>query len=106
MELEKIGSLAFVVGLVIAVIFGLRGPAAGLTMVTLAVLGLIVGLLNVTHKESQIYLVAAIAFMISASSLTSITSAVGGVTENIKTFVAPGAAIVALRALYDLARGR
>lgn len=106
MELEKIGSLAFIIGLVISIIFGLRGPAAGLTMIILAVLGLIVGLLNVTHKESHIYLVAAIAFMISASSLTSITSSVGGITENIKTFVAPGAAIVALRALYDLAKGK
>ena len=106
MDLQKIGSLAFIVGLVIAVAFGLFMEAGGTTIWILAFLGLVVGLLNVTHGEAHGYLVASIAFMLSANSLTMLLPMIGNALKNVVTFVAPGAAIVAIRALYDIAKSK
>ena len=105
--MQVFGSWAFVVGLIIAVVFGFFdfGIGAWISWI-LAVLGVIVGLLNVTQHEARLYLVAAIAFMISASSLTIIFSAIEDALRNIIIFVAPSAAVVALRALYDLAKAQ
>ena len=106
MEFGKLGSWAFIIGLVVAAAFGLFGSAGSTTVWVLAVLGLIVGLLNVTHSEAHMYLIASIAFLLSANSLTMIMSSMSDVLKNIVTFVAPGAAIVALRALYDIAKAK
>ena len=72
----------------------------------LAVLGLIVGLVNVTHNESQLFLVAAIAFLVSASSLIVILDSLAPFLRNVAVFVGPGAAVVALRVWYDLAKDK
>jgi len=101
--MQKAGSWAFVIGLIVAVIMGFAGTGTT-TLWVLAVLGLIVGLINVTHKESQLYLIATIAFLVSASSLTLIMASLKPFLENVMVFVAPGAAIVALRALYNIAK--
>ena len=103
---ESLGSWAFIVGLVIALIAGFVTSGNATVTWVLAVLGLIVGLINVTHSETQLYLVAAIAFLVSASSLTLILSSLENILTNVIVFVAPSAAIVAVRALYDIARSR
>jgi hypothetical protein len=104
--MQKVGSWAFIIGLIIAIGMGFSGEAGTTTLWILAVLGVIVGFINVTHNEAQLYLVASIAFLVSASSLTLILSAIEGILTNIVVFVGPGTAIVALRALYDIARAR
>lgn len=101
--MKKVGSWSFIIGLIIAIIMGFVGTG-NMTLWVLAVLGLIVGLINVSHGESHLYLVASIAFLVSASSLTVILSALRPFLENIAVFVGPGAAVVAIRALYDMAR--
>ncbi len=100
--MQKVGSWAFVLGLIIAVVMGFIG-AGETTIWVLAVLGLIVGLLNVTGKEAHLFLVAAIAFLVSAQGLNTVWSALAPYVSNVVVFVAPAAAIVALRALYDVA---
>ena len=76
-------------------------------------MGLVVGFLNVTEKETVPFLVAAAALMLTATSvatLQSIDLGVGlgnylaGIVSQIGVFVAPGAVIVALKAIYSLAR--
>jgi hypothetical protein len=104
--MQKTGSWAFIIGLIIAIGMGFIGEAGSTTLWILAVLGLVVGVINVTHTETQLYLVAAIAFLVSASSLTLILSDLEGILTNIIVFVGPSTAIVALRALYDVARAR
>lgn len=105
-NMKAIGSWAFIIGLIIAIGMGLFTTAGTMTMWILAVLGLIVGLINVTHEEASLYLTASIAFLVSASSLTIIVEALRSILTNIIVFVGPGAAIVALRALYDIAKAR
>lgn len=106
MALEKIGSWAFIIGLVVAVVVGFISPAGSTTIWILALLGLIVGLLNVTGEETHHFLLAAVAFVVSASSLALVAplDIVRNVLENIVVFVGPGAAVVAIKALFEIAR--
>ena len=71
MNLEKIGKWAFIIGLVIAVLAGLFYQPAWAIWV-LAILGVIVGLLNVTGEDTRGFLLAAIALTLSATALNTL----------------------------------
>ncbi|HLD10550.1 MAG TPA: hypothetical protein VJB89_00585 [Candidatus Nanoarchaeia archaeon] len=110
---NKIGIWSFIGGLVIAVIISLIGAAnaPAWAFLLVALLGIIVGLLNITDEESRGYLIASIAFLMSFQTLASVISALAfnwlGIStffELMSVFVAPGAAIVAVKALFAIAR--
>lgn len=111
--MQKIGGWAFIIGIVIAVLAGLVLPTNQWVILVLAILGLIVGFLNVTAKESTPFLVAAIALVLSTNIFDAIvvkalgagtvTTAVSTILENVGIFVAPAAVLVALRAIFALA---
>lgn len=112
-DAAKVGAWSFVVGLAIAVILGLLPTALSPvnTILLLGIIGIIVGLLNVTDRGLMLYLVANIAFLAAASSLLAVILAVpavgtylAGIVSNIAMFVAPGAAVVSLKALYDVSK--
>ena len=108
--MKRFGPPAYVVGLLIAVLAGSMPGALGTpsTMaLLLGVLGIIVGLLNIADKEVKLFLVAAIALMVSASGLSLVlvnVQAVGtvltAILDNVVVFTAPAAAVVSLKALY------
>jgi ATP synthase protein I len=110
MDMEKIGGYAFLAGILIAVLAAfIQMPEVPLL---LAILGLIVGLLNITDKEVQKFLLAAIALAMSSASLSplALTPALGPyitilltVFSNIAVFVAPAAFVVALKTVYTIA---
>ena len=110
---SKIGEWAFIIGVILAVLFGLVPlQYEGWATLVLVVLGLVVGFLNISEKESTPFLVAAAALMITSASGqtlskippealgTFLQSAVG----KIAVFVAPGAIVVALKAIQSLAK--
>jgi hypothetical protein len=103
MKLETVGRWAFIIGLVLAGVAGLFFQAGWVVWV-LAILGVIVGLLNVTQEETQGFLLAAIAFALSATALNTVPY-VGGVVANIlgyvAAFVAGAMIVVALKALFE-----
>ncbi|MEM4347148.1 MAG: hypothetical protein QW802_00990 [Candidatus Altiarchaeota archaeon] len=101
----KIGAWSFVVGLVISILAGL-GISAEWVPFVLVVLGVLVGILNIADKEVVPFLVGAIALMFSTYSLgyLPLGSIITAILKNINTFVAPAAAVVALRTIYDLAK--
>ena len=110
---NKLGFWAFIIGLVLAVIISIMSAASTpmWAVLTLAVLGLIVGLLNVTDKEVQMFLIAAIAFLMSFQALSNVFTtltlgwnAIGTFFNLISAFMAPAAAIVAVIALFKLAK--
>ena len=115
---SKLGQWAFIIGVVLAMAIGLfsanmEASTRGTLSLLLVLLGLVVGFLNVTEKETVPFLVAAAALMLTATSvatLQSIDLGVGlgnylaGIVSQIGVFVAPGAVIVALKAIYSLAR--
>ena len=108
----KYGSWAFIIGLVISILAGfVTTGLEGMYALILGILGLIVGLINVTDKETQLFLVAAIALIASASSLSSVVAFSATAQQVLQTilgyivvFVAPAAAVVALKAVYDISK--
>jgi len=106
----NVGKWAFIIGVIIAVISGFwTVPAVTLVMV---ILGLLVGFLNVTGEETQIYLVASVALMLIGATLlnqtvlSTLTSVLGdwlqSVLTNFVAFVTASALVVALRAIIVL----
>ena len=104
---SRLGHWAFIVGILIAVIAGLV-PAwnTPTVMWILVILGLIVGLLNITAKETVEFLVAAIALMIvgSAGAIPALGMMILAILANIVAIVAPAALVVSLKAIYALAQ--
>jgi hypothetical protein len=104
---DKIGAWSFIAGLGIAILVGLiPGLSASWVPWVLAVIGVLIGILNIGDKEVTPFLVASIAFMLSASSLGGILlgDIILRILSNIAVIVAPAAAIVSLRVIYDLAK--
>lgn len=98
----NVGKYAFIGGVAIAVIMAFVSVPNG--FVILAVLGLIVGFMNITDDESQGFLIAAIALMLTATSIGSlpeIGATLSSVGAGLAAFVAPAALVVALKSLMD-----
>ena len=102
----KFGRWGFIIGLVIAVLAGLFFQPTWAIWV-LAILGVIVGLLNVTAEETRGFLLAAIAFTLSATALNTIPlmgTAFSLVLPFVVAFVAGATIVVAFKELFQTAR--
>ncbi len=105
--LERAGSWAFIIGVLIAIVVGFGFGSLNDTVTSvLVVIGLIVGLLNVTAHETGSYLLASVSLVIVSSLSANALSALP-VAQNIlaalNVFVVPATIIVALKAIYSLA---
>ena len=111
--MKGLGSIAFIVGLILAAIIALFSantiPAWSVFLV--AILGIIVGLLNIAEKEVQHFLIASVSFLISFQALSNVFTtlalgwrAVSAFFSLMSIFVAPAAAIVAVVALYNIVK--
>ena len=106
-RLEFIGKWTFIIGLALAVIAGFLFADKEWVYWVLAVLGVIVGLLNVTRADTQGFLLAAIAFALSATALNLIPivgDTLSNIFQYVLAFVAGAMIIVALKALFETAR--
>jgi hypothetical protein len=105
--LSIIGFLAFAAGLVLAVVGGIVAPNSGTIILTLVILGIIVGFLNITAREATPLLLAAIALLavgtVGFDALNDLVLGLGTrVNEVVYYFarlMAPAAVIVAVKAL-------
>ncbi len=111
----SLGSLSFLFGASIAVIAGILSPDAPNPTLTalLVLLGIVVGLYNVTLKETNRFLLASVSLII----VTALGSAVLGsvqtigpllvsVLRSILTFIVPITLIVAIKEIVKLAESR
>jgi len=112
---EKVGAWSFIIGALIAVILGAIASTAGTTWVIalLLVLGLIVGLLNITGKEIIPFLVACVAFLVAAPALGNAVAGFGTtfawlvrILIHLGVFVVPAAIIASIKAILALAGSR
>ena len=97
---------SFIVGLVIAVAGGLGFEQIWVGWV-LAVLGLIVGFLNISDKESQTFLLAAIALIVAANAVGGIPyigELVTRIIANFVLFLGGAVLVVAIKSLFAVAR--
>jgi len=111
----KTGSWAFIFGVIVAIVAGAFSDYVSMyaswIVLLLGLLGLVVGFMNVTSKETVPFLVAAIALVASTASFNLVLETVGGsaaaVVQTtlgfIAVFVAPAAIVVALKAIFALA---
>lgn len=103
----KLGSWAFILGVLIAIVAGLVPAWQTPTLVwVLVILGLVVGFLNITGKETTEFLVAAVTMMIigSAGAIPALGVIILSILANIVAFVAPAALVVALKSIWVLAQ--
>jgi hypothetical protein len=106
--MSKVGVWAYIAGLVIAIVVGFIKLDPKIVVGVLALLGIIVGLLNISDEEVQLFLVGSIAFVVAASAMGGIFntfgfSALKTIADAIVVFTAPGALVVAFKALYAVA---
>jgi len=113
---QKIGHYSFIGGVIIAVVLGLfsskLGPdTAGLLTSLMIVLGLIVGFLNISGKETKEFMMVSLVLIIAAfagdaSSVLGGVDLIGpflsGIFGNLLALVIPAAIIVALKELWSL----
>jgi hypothetical protein len=117
MMAEGVGKWAFLIGVLLALIAGIgAGIGAGFAdnawiTALLVIAGLVVGFVNITVKETQAFLVAAVAVMVASTAnlaelfpgFTTIGLILAGIVAKLIIVVAPAALLVALRAVYGFA---
>ncbi len=116
---KKIGNYSFIIGVVVAIVLGLAAPKLGQAEVwlwsLLIVLGLVVGFLNVSGKETKDFLMVTVALVIVAfaggsqidkvSSVQFIGQFLSGIFNAIMAFVVPASIVAALKEVWAVARG-
>jgi len=104
-----IGKWAFLVGVLLAVILGLFGQMTPWMIWVLVLLGLIVGLLNITSKEATSFLLAGVSLLIATNFGKDVVAEVAmleNVLMAIMILVVPAVIIVALREVFVMAKAR
>ena len=115
---KKIGHYSFIVGVLLAILLGLvpaskLGDAAVWLTSLLVVLGLIVGFLNVTGKETKEFLIVETILVVVSSmgnaeaSLTSVQKLgpyLSAIFTQIMAFVVPATVIVGLKDIWALGK--
>jgi len=113
---KKIGHYSFIFGVILAVILGLgigalRPAEAALTSI-LVILGLVVGFINVTGKETKEFLLVAIVLILAAyagstealQGVMYIGPFLGGIFKAIMSFVVPATIVVGLKDILELSK--
>ena len=112
-HVNAIGPWAFIAGVIIAILAAFTSGMDTTILMVLTVLGLLVGILNVGDNEVTKFLVGTIAFIVAGSSLNPIFVIIPEVGAKLATamsymvtFVSPAAAIVALKAIYEISKDK
>ncbi len=111
---SQLGKYAFAVGVIAALIFAFTNTnflpkELGIFLI---VMGIIIGLINITHREKSLFLLAAIALIVTNGAnirviaLWNIGAILQSFIMNLTILFAPAAVIIALECIYSLARRR
>ena len=115
---KQIGDYSFIIGVILAVVLGLvsqqLGSAQPWLWSLLVVLGLVVGFLNISGKETKEFLWVTVALVVVAfagsAQVTSwekvqlIGPYLKGIFDSILAFVVPSSVVVALKDVWDIAK--
>ncbi|MAG78400.1 hypothetical protein CL616_03485 [archaeon] len=106
MNTGKLGAWAFLVGIILAVVFAFAAYGAWLPW-TLVIIGLVVGLLNITESEVQPFLMAGAILVVVAAFGADVLGTItylGNILNNVLMLFVPATIIVALKSVFTLAR--
>jgi len=109
----RVGNYSFIIGVIIAIVLGVfsLGTLAPILASLLVILGLIVGFLNVTGKETKEFLLVAVVLVIAAGiggasatlgGVQYIGAYLSGIFTQVLAFVVPATVIVALKDIWAL----
>ncbi len=101
-----VGAWAFLIGVILAVIFAFVGPATWLPWV-LVIIGIIVGLLNIADVEVQPFLMAGTVLVIVSyfgSGVFEGLAFLRNILDNLLLLFVPATIIVALKSVFAMAR--
>ena len=110
---KRVGNYSFIIGVIIAIVLGIvsLGTATPILASLLVVLGLIVGFLNLTCKETREFLIVA-GVLIIATSMGGASATLGGVQyigqylsgifTQVLAFVIPATVVVALKNIWKI----
>ena len=116
---KQVGDYAFIIGVIIAVVLGLAASKLGTSTVDvlwllLVVLGLVVGFLNVSGKETKDFLWVTVALVVVAfagssqisgwANLKVIGPYLSGIFNSMLAFVVPASVVVALKAVWGMTK--
>ncbi len=104
---NTLGSWAFLVGIAIAVLFGLSVELGAGLLITLVIIGLIVGLLNVTGDEVTPFLLSGVVLIIASAFGKEVLAPVpvlGTMLDALLVLFVPATIIVAIKNVFVIAR--
>ncbi len=112
--LPALGAWSFYAVIGFCILFGFVNAPFSSTALVLGLVGVLVGLLNITNKETLGFLIAGIALNSGAGGLIVVldsvsvgalsASVLGAILGNLTIFISPAIGIVALKALYGYAQ--
>jgi len=104
---STIGSWAFLIGVILAVILGALGVVEGTWTAVLVVLGLIVGILNITDEEVRPFLTAGTVLVLVSFLGRDVLGSVallGNILSAVMALFVPATVIVALKSVFSIAK--
>ncbi|MDO8655628.1 MAG: hypothetical protein Q7K45_00170 [Nanoarchaeota archaeon] len=108
-----LGSWSFLIGLILAVIMGLGygGVYADTLVWVIFLLGVVVGLLNITHDEANAFLMSGTVLVLvsyagasAIADVSLVSYSMSNLLRGILTMFVPATMIVALKSVFQLAR--
>ena len=107
-SLHMLGKWAFLIGFIVAVIFGAVTDGTNpIVLMILAIIGLIVGILNVGHNETTSFLLAGVSLVIVSAFGSDALSAVphvGEIFSALMVLFVPATVIVAVKHVWSMAK--
>lgn len=103
-----IGSWAFLIGVVLAVILGLFGSVNQAVLVVLVIIGFIVGLLNIADKETMPFLMSGVVLIIAGSfgqAAMEVIPLLNNILQALLAIFVPATIIVAIKNVFSFAKG-
>ncbi len=104
---NKLGAWAFLIGVILAIILGAFGQVEGIILTALVVIGIVVGLLNVSGSETTPFLMAGVSLVIVSALGSDVLGTIAWMSRILSALNAifvPATIIVALKTVFTIAR--
>jgi len=110
--LALVGFVALVAGMAVAMMGGVFARDNGAVVLIMVILGIMIGILNITPREQVPFLVAAIALVVVGRAsfaplddvVKGLGASLGSIVSYMAALMAPAAIINAVRAVWSLAQ--
>lgn len=107
---DMVGAIAFLIGLVLAILLGLFGSLfqgmSGILLMILVIIGIIVGLLNITTGEATPFLMSGVSLILASYFGGQVMDKVpylGSVLQALLVLFVPATIVVAIKNVFSLA---